>query len=325
MSDPKLRLDQVLSNPYFSILKTYRAWILSLSFLFTLTGSLYIYFTSRKYTATVEIVPPDLYKLRELVVVPGGPTDLERFYAYLSSEYFMQKMIDSLKMIDYYNARGDDSIETYMNCTNILRGNIKVRISKNSSLSISYKDKNPDFCYRVILYIVEDIRQFMIRLSGADNMHKELFRQFVLYRDSMDYFMDKLRVLRERYKIVGLPDLTSGNSQIAYRVMLENPKSFSVLDEIAIYERNVRIYNEKIRSISESIVNVEAFMNLNSKYDWLIVPPAKPIRKKPNILLWSVILFLASVFLLSISVIYLYKLGFLRLESETRSFVQDHI
>lgn len=273
---------------------------------------------------TVEIVPPNLYKLRELVVVPGGPTDIERFYAYLASEYFIRKMIDSLNMIEHYQVKRANNLDLYMDCMDIVRSNLKIRISKNSSLSISYRDKSQDFCYKVILYIVEDVRNFMINLSGAENMRRELSRQLVLYSDSMKYFIDKLKTLRERYKIVGLPDLTSGNSQITYRVMLDNPKSFSVLDEIAIYERNVRIYNEKVRDISEKIVEIEAFMNLNYKYDWVIVPPAKPIIKKPDILLWSILLLFASLFILSILLIYLYRFGFLRLESASHSFVEDH-
>lgn len=314
-------LEHLWLNPYFLIWRAHLRWIFPVSLFLAASVAAILYLSPPRYVSKIEILPPDLGRLRELLVNPGQTVDLERFYAYLTSEYFQIKLIDSLNLIHVYRIRSDNMKDSYrIVLEKIIENNLKVRVSKNASIMVSYRDTSPELCYDIMQFIVEDVRRFMIKLSGAEAAYREYQRQLAKLSDSLNYFKAKLSALREKYKIVGLPDLSSGNSQIAYQNMLKNPESFKYFDDMIIYERNVKNYNDKVEEIKRNLINIEGFLRVHSEYAWLIVPPIKPIiptLTNTEKFIWTAATFLISLLSLSLLVIYAYRLGFLHIDIDS--------
>ncbi|MCS7189322.1 MAG: hypothetical protein RMJ66_07640, partial [Bacteroidia bacterium] len=263
------RLHRILDNPYVRLVRFFSGKIFLVSFLCASLVGIWQFSLPNYYVCSVEFVPPYLDGLPSLKIVPGSSADLERFLTYLRSEAFFREMILELGL---YKSYGMDSMDwnKYDEIVKRIKKRYSIKISKNSTLFVSYEGENPQISYRIIQYVLQKVHEKVISYSMALRQKQELTTQKNYYETLLSRVKNRLLDIRQSYKIVGFPDLTSGNAQIPYKTLLENPISFNYYDEAVALESYHRFYVSIIQSLEKNLIDIEGFIRLNEKYPWII-------------------------------------------------------
>lgn len=277
-----------------------------------------------EYLCQVEFVPPHMDELGTYYpfprVAPGKPSDLERMQSYLQSPTLLQQVVDSFRLIAHYRL---DHITDPKVLSRALSGaleqHIVSRITRNSTILLEVYDEDPSYAYRIASYLLQSAKNHVNFYIRREESLQELRRQQAMLDTQIDSFLKRIQFLRTTYKIVGSPDLETGNFQVPYQMLLRNPEALAHYDELMSLEVQLRRLSHLRIELQKLRIDREYFLNSYPELVWEITRPAQPtVPARPRRLRWIVLSIGITFITSSLLILYAYHLGLLQATLSTQ-------
>lgn len=296
-------------------------WIVGGSLLVGIAVGVWQAFQPDEYLCEVEFVPPSLEHLafHPPRFVPAEPTDMERFYSYLQSPALWAAVVDSFKLLKHY---GIDHITEPRRRQRALdaelRQRMTYRITKNSTLYFSVLDQDPEYAYKIAVFVLNKVREQIELFTQEHRLKTMAFSDDSLMTGKIAQIQERLSPMRKKYDI--LTFLSTGTARWnllpTSRESASEPvrEALSHFDELVVLDREQAALTEIKSQVRMFLAERLYYLSLYNEKVWLILPPMRPNAPAyPRPLRWGVISGGLTFILLSLLSLYRHQLHRLRM------------